>query len=446
MKKYVYKSMVGITACMLLVSSCTKDINEINESNPNQFTDSDPTLMITGAQLANVMLNEGDAARLSGIFSGHFKGADRQYVSYSNYVVTSGDFGASWSNLYSNGLGQCRLIRTKAAAAKNNVLEGVAAITEANLLLTGASLWGDIPNSQACNPETYSQPDFDNMSSVYDYCITLLENASTLVGASSNYSSAYAGSFVWSEVANSLKARAHLHKGEYQKAIDAATNGIAMGNDLMANHSANVPGAWNLYYDFLDWNRAGYMTAAGSHLESLLDSSSTNPNYRGNAKTDEAARYAYYYTGDGYTAVDPNWIDGPFASAANFPLVSYVENELILAECFWRISDFTKALEHLNKVRYFNDSIFGGFDQYVAADFADNNALLKEILVEKYVSLYGQIEAFNDVRRTNNLIGVKPYTGTTLPQRFLYPQSEINTNTNANKYLKPLSEKLGLWP
>ena len=76
MKKYVYKSMVGITACMLLVSSCTKDINEINESNPNQFTDSDPTLMITGAQLANVMLNEGDAAPIHPVQRPSYCGVD----------------------------------------------------------------------------------------------------------------------------------------------------------------------------------------------------------------------------------------------------------------------------------------------------------------------------------------------------------------------------------
>jgi hypothetical protein len=56
--------------------------------------------------------------------------------------------------------------------------------------------------------------------------------------------------------------------------------------------------------------------------------------------------------------------------------------------------------------------------------------LLKEILTEKYVSLFGQLEPFCDIRRTKNLIGVVPTFGTKLPERFLYPQDEINTNSN----------------
>ncbi|MFN5024824.1 MAG: SusD/RagB family nutrient-binding outer membrane lipoprotein [Bacteroidota bacterium] len=447
MKNIVKKYLLGLVTCVVVFSSCEKDINDINENNPNQFNDSDPILMLTGAQLANVMLNEGDAARLSGIFSGHFTGVDRQYVSYNNYTVTSGDFDAAWANLYANGIAQCRLIRAKAVESQNKALEGVACITEANLLLTASSLWGHIPNTQACNPQI-DKPDYDNMSDVYDYCISLLDKAIPLVGSSSAYSAAYAGSFSWSDVASTIKARAHLHKGEYQKAIDAATNGIAYGEDLMANHSANVPGAWNLYYDFLDWNRAGYMSADGSYLASLMDTTSGNPNYRGNAKTDESNRLPYYFTTDGYSALDPNWIDGAFASNADFPIVSYVENELILSESYWRTSDFTNALVHLNNARKYNDSTYGGFDPYVQADFTDNNALLKEILVEKYVSLYGQIEAFTDVRRTNNLIGVKPNKGTKLPQRFLYPQSELNTNkANVDKYYQSdVLANLSLWP
>ena len=60
-------------------TSCEKDINAINKNNPNQFTDSDPVLMMTGAEMANVLISEGEAARLSGLFAGHFIGADRQF-------------------------------------------------------------------------------------------------------------------------------------------------------------------------------------------------------------------------------------------------------------------------------------------------------------------------------------------------------------------------------
>lgn len=58
MKKITYILSLGL-ALVVGFSSCKKDIKEINKINPGQFSDSDPTLMITGAQLANVLVNEG---------------------------------------------------------------------------------------------------------------------------------------------------------------------------------------------------------------------------------------------------------------------------------------------------------------------------------------------------------------------------------------------------
>ena len=69
--------------------------------------------------------------------------------------------------------------------------------------------------------------------------------------------------------------------------------------------------------------------------------------------------------------------------------------------------------------------------------------LLREILTERYLTFMGQINAFNDARRTNNALSmpVKSATAPSLPQRFLYPQSEINTNPNVPKPIPGLYEK-----
>jgi hypothetical protein len=61
----------------------------------------------------------------------------------------------------------------------------------------------------------------------------------------------------------------------------------------------------------------------------------------------------------------------------------------------------------------------------------ESAALGREIMVEKYVSLFGQLEPFCDLRRTKNALGIKPYAGTSIPERFMVPQDEINANTNA---------------
>jgi len=53
--------------------------------------------------------------------------------------------------------------------------------------------------------------------------------------------------------------------------------------------------------------------------------------------------------------------------------------------------------------------------------------------MEKYLSLIGQIGPFNDVHRTNNLIGVpkKRTDAPSTPQHWLIAQTEMNANPNA---------------
>jgi hypothetical protein len=56
--------------------------------------------------------------------------------------------------------------------------------------------------------------------------------------------------------------------------------------------------------------------------------------------------------------------------------------------------------------------------------------LVNQILEEKYCTLIGSFQVFHDLRRTKNIIGVpvKNSTASTIPQRFIYAQNEINTN------------------
>jgi hypothetical protein len=217
----------------------------------------------------------------------------------------------------------------------------------------------------------------------------------------------------------------------------------------------------------------------------LLDPAETTS--RNNAKTNEEARLWYYYLPGGganfpsipyepNVLVDFDWgndpaADGFFGATTSFPMVTYEENLLIRAEAFAKLGNTGEALGALNALRtYFNTgavvnpgyrpdtpdfSAYWGlvddeenplplgllYEPYVEADFAPGGianpqgeaagqALLREILEERYVTLTGQLEVFNDVRRTKNLLGVPVQGGApNLPQRLLYPQSEVNTNT-----------------
>lgn len=176
-------------------------------------------------------------------------------------------------------------------------------------------------------------------------------------------------------------------------------------------------------------------------------------NYRGNAKTDETGRFNYYFLTNS-VGIQPNTTNGFAAQTAPAPLVTYEENLLILAEAGFRTQGFDVGLNHLNDFRAYLAA--GGYmtnvnpaqlkyDAYEAADFANggmentdglsaNDALLREILEERYVTFFGQTEGFNDMRRTEKettvRVPVQPNVGSQLPQRFLYPQTEIDRNAN----------------
>ncbi len=66
---------------------------------------------------------------------------------------------------------------------------------------------------------------------------------------------------------------------------------------------------------------------------------------------------------------------------------------------------------------------------------------MKEIIEEKYITLFGQLQPFHDIRRTNNILNVPAKAGTVIPQRFLYPQSEVDSNPNTPSPLPDLFSK-----
>jgi len=134
-----------------------------------------------------------------------------------------------------------------------------------------------------------------------------------------------------------------------------------------------------------------------------------------------------------------------FAMDASYPMITYAETQLIIAEAEIKVNNDTgAALDALNNVRDELASKFPGgqYDDYDLADFATPGDLLNEIYLEKYKSLTGQTEAFRDMNRLGNPLGLTPIQGNSFPQRFLYPQSEINSNPNVPDPLPGLFDRL----
>ncbi|MFD2786816.1 SusD/RagB family nutrient-binding outer membrane lipoprotein [Hymenobacter rubripertinctus] len=415
---------------------------------------------IQGVMVADALVHEAEAARVSAVWTNQFTGADRQYLSIEQYNVTSGNFDDVWDLSYYAVVTQARLTAANAASTGAFRLQGVAQVLEAHAIGTLTALFGDVPYRQVGNRAEIPNPAFDPQAQVYEDlqkelsdAITNLGRPGTIPGPQDIYFSGNAGK--WIAVANTLKARYYLQTKNYAAARTAAAAGISSSENDMAMPHQDASGAQNVYYQFLVNERPGYLSAEGSYAAQMLDPSLKGSAInRNSASTDEAARFNYYFTKAAAGTTDYGIREGEGFSGPDtaFPLVTYAENQLIIAEAAARANtaaDNTAALTALNNYRTALQKQFptGRYAPLTLAILpgtgTDNAKLLREVLTERYLLFIGQVGAFNDARRTNNALNIplKRIGSPSLPQRFLYPQSEINTNPNVPSPLPGLFDK-----
>ncbi|MFD2936983.1 SusD/RagB family nutrient-binding outer membrane lipoprotein [Spirosoma flavum] len=463
-KSFSHKITISLLAITLL-SSCSNLFDDPSiKSNPNAVTDVDVATLLSGTLLGVSMLHEDTDVRISAIWAGELNGLARQHQGYAEYIVSSQNF--SWSPMYPVA-SQTRLIQTKADAVGDKWTKGVGQVLEALVIAKATDLYGDVPYSQAFDDVKYPTPVFDKQTDVYAALQTTLDNAIVNLSASAGLAFAtqdfiYKGSVSkWKAAAYTLKARLYLHTGEYAKSVASAASGISStAGDALVPHGTSQGVDYNQNYDFFRVNRAGDTGFDGAYLPTLMNSRIASAN----TKTNETALYNFYFK-SGITAtgsLDPNVVDGAFKSTAPHPIITYYENQLIIAEAQARLGDTAKALAALNSVRsglaggYINGQTLSTaglkYDAYVLDDFSSaglanptklasvQTALLYEIIAQRYIFFLMQYEAFNDIRRLEKAtpivqLPIPLYSGSQKPERFIYPQGEVNTNPNVPKPL-----------
>jgi len=499
--KHIYK-LLGAAALVLSMNSC-ENLTDGYSTDPVNITDPSvipASKLLNGAQVNLIGAYEADINRLTGMWTGHFSGQDRQYVALSNYVVAGRDFNTEWSTIYAGVLANDMLVKQRARQDKNPRLLGIAQVMDAMAFGLAADLWGDVPFTEALLFPAVTAPKYDKQADVYAAVQALLDSAkdNLALPITTAQNPGKADSFFggdadqWTALANSLKARYYLHTKDYVNAIAYSDPTLAISSpagNMLAPHG-NVPGQnFNLFFSFYYYDRAGYM-AANSFAPALLDAS--KPGNRNNDRTNEEARLWYFYLPGGGADFDYGVMDyeiniisaylddavnesltGFFGSDRSFPLMTYEETLLIRAEAYAKTGANADALATLNELRaYFNtqanlpagfrpasggsgfsnywgitddndDAVSLGlqYDPYLMTDFDPgatanpdgldpDDALLTEILEERYITLTGQLEVFNDIRRTKNKLNIPLKAGApTFPQRLLYSQDEVNSNT-----------------
>jgi len=454
--KTIYTKYLFVIFVLASAYSCQDMVEGIND-NPNQLTVDavDAGLFLKGAEIENILIQLGELDRTASYYSGQLIGYEQLEQELYSYIFTDRSF--DWTG-YQGVLTPLREVRER--MGDNPLYAGITKVVEAHLIGTYASLFGDIPYSEALTSN--ENPVFDSQSDVFAALQELLSSAISdleTVTAADVVSGDYifnGNSTKWMESAYTLKARYYMITKEYNLAYNAALNGISsVSNSMMfvPYDGVSDPNSKNRLYERIQ--EGGFSIGVipddthPSYLLELLNS-------RANSKTNEEARISYY-------TIDQDDADANTGIADMLEpqaLVSYQENLLTLAEAGARTQSFEVGLEYLNTFRnvlssgaLFNSSVDGlemQYDAYVAADFEAGGientsggleaerALLREIIEERYLTGFYTFMPFDDTRRLQKSdsdlavpFELNTPTQTANVERLIYPNDETESNSSA---------------
>jgi hypothetical protein len=392
--------------------------------NPNRPTVANNANLLVSAQTNLAFQSESHTARTVCIWMQACAGTNKQYLALGLYITGDDDYYYDgWIDAYTRGgLLDLRRIQRTALQTADSAYAGVAYVLEAWLMGQTADVWGDIPYSQAVD-STITAPAPDPQQLVYQTVQAKLDTAiiflATATAPPGGEELVYEGDVTkWTALANTLKARFYLHTAErdptaYQKAFTAASAGIAdTTGDYLAFHSG-AQTETNLWHQFsLSWPQ--YLSA-GKFLVDLLNTPTPDPRLAQYYAPNSDAAFVGAAPGGGLASNPSELSVARLDGAFRQPFVTYVENELILAEAAFRIGDGS-ALTHLNNART---------AQHLSAL---GTADLATIMTEKYAALFQNLEVWNDYKRTC-VPALTPASGASqIPVRLVYPLSERTAN------------------
>ncbi len=442
--------------------------------NPNNPTQATAIQILVAIQASAATRFEGQIARCASIFTQQLIGSNNQQLQYcTSYGVQEGDISGAMSGFYTGGgLLGLRAIQAYAATAGDSLMMGIAKVWEAYNMGTAASVWGDLPYSEAVTPGIQS-PKLDSQQSIYAAVQTRLDEAiSALTAAAATASgncSTLEGDLIycatavlratqvarWIRAAHTLKARFHLHLverngvAEYNAALTEALLGI---NEVPAGVTNAIheqgPGDFRFFHgsvqDF-DANIWGEFllsrqdVVAGNAMVQIMKSRNDTVRMRQYFDTNSVAHVAGTQPGDKFVGANQNNVTVRSAGCAPVPascpssvinttvrrvftfrqpMITWAENQLILAEARFKTGDSAGAAVNVNAVR-----TAVGLPALAAPTFVD-------VMTEKYIAMYQNIEVWSDYKRT--CIPTLVPNGSTPEVLGRLPYGAAERNANAN--------------
>ncbi len=285
----------GRALCAVLVTGSLAGCDFIQpvEGNPNAVPSASLDQLLVGVTANFYQMEEGQASRIASVWLQQMNGTDRQFITLAEYVFVETDGGDIMDAMYTGGgLVDIRNGIKLATAESRIVYRGIFKVYEAWLMGMAAAEYGDLPYSEAVDPEI-GQPHLDTQESIYDAIIPLLDEAVTDLQSGTGTPPtaadfAYGGNATqWVAAARTLQARFQMHLAEqrgaaaYTAARTAALAGIQSADgDMLADHST-AAGETFFWRQFMR-DRSAYVVA-GQFLTDLM-----------NRRADD--RMLYYYS------------------------------------------------------------------------------------------------------------------------------------------------------
>ncbi|HUP53734.1 MAG TPA: SusD/RagB family nutrient-binding outer membrane lipoprotein [Longimicrobiales bacterium] len=424
-----FRRAAGVTLVALTLGAC-EFISPV-ESNPNAVPEATVDQLFTGAQVVSYFLSHGGLSRIAAIWTQQMAGTDRQFATFDQYVITDADFEDEFNSLYTQGgLIDIRSGIAQAEAAGRTAYAGILKVHEAYLVGLIASFYGDIPYSQAVNPDI-DAPILDDQAAVYAAVQSLLDDAITdLAGGGASPGSVdrnFAGNVArWAAVAYTLKARFHMHWAEvngataYSAALAAAANGVQTTAGTWKSQFGTAQTEANLWTQFLV-DRSGYVSSGDFLVPYMVNTGDP--------------RIGIYYSEASpgvYTARVSELADPGYGAADyDLPIVSCAETFFIIAEAEFNVGTEAAARAAARSAAACQEAEHGlaADDLGSVTGFAGAGpALLQQIMEQKYVALFLNPEAYNDYKRTCLPAITERASG--MPGRLFYSSQERQSNPN----------------
>lgn len=469
-----YRKAVTVLALTVFGAGCSEFLSGPGlTENPNNPTGGTALQQVISVQSNMATRMEGQIARCAGIFTQQLIGSNNQQLSFCTaYGVTESDISGQMSGFYTGGgLKGLRNVEALATTAGDNFMLGIAKIWEGFAMGTATSVWGDLPYREAVT-DGITSPALDPQQQIYGDVQTRLDEgiaALTALGAPTGNCAPSEGDLIfcatattkalevgrWIRAAHTLKARYYLHLVErqgvtaYQSALAEANLGIneAPANATQAIHG-QAPGDFrtfhgtiqdfdaNIWAEFLSTRQD---IVAGNVLVAMLKARNDTVRLRGYFDT-TAIAHPGALPGEKYAGNNQNNVivrppppgcpaTGTCpASVINTsvrrvftfrqPLITWAENQLILAEAKYMTGDSAGGAANVNAVR-----AAVGLPALAAPTFVD-------VMSEKYIAMYQNPDVWSDYKRTCIPTLVPNGGATEVIGRLPYGSAERTANAN----------------